>query len=56
MAWIDVESLLPGLAAIRRHENAAIRMRPEGVSERADEDNIGIAGMNVDAGDTFRSR
>src|SRR5205085_11355501 len=40
------ENLLPGLAAVARAEDAALRVRAVGVAERGDEDGVGVLRVN----------
>ncbi len=47
----DEEHLLPGLAAVLRAEDPALRVRTEGVAQRRDVDEVGVARVNTDSGD-----
>src|SRR5207302_5048438 len=50
-AIVKIENLLPGLAAVARAKNPAIRVGAVGVAERGDKYNIGIRRMNNDRTD-----
>ena len=43
---VEVHNCGPGLAAVAGGEKAALGVRPVGVAERGDEDNVGIRGMH----------
>ena len=45
------EHALPGIAAVHRPEDAALLVRPEGVSERRDVDDVGILGVHPHGAD-----
>ena len=51
MLGVDVEGLLPGLAAIGGHEDAAFLVGAGVVAERADVGDVGVEGIEGDAGD-----
>ena len=46
-----VQDVLPRLTAVLRPEDAALRARTEGVPECGHVDEVGVAGMDADAGD-----
>ena len=51
---VDVERLVPGLAAVGRHEDAAFRIRPEEMAHRRDPDDVRVLRMDDDAADGLR--
>ncbi len=51
---IAVENLLPGFSAIVRTKDASLRIRAVGMTERGDEDNIGVLRIDADTGDGLR--
>jgi hypothetical protein len=49
--FVFVKNLRPGLAAVGRAEDAALRVRPVGVSDCGDEDDVGIIGIDDEGAD-----
>ena len=51
---VEEEHLLPRLAAVGRAEDAALRVRSEGVAHRGDEHAVGVARVDDDVADLLR--
>ena len=51
---VDEQRLRPRLAAVGRHEDAALRVRPEQMSDRRDPDHVRVLRMDDDARDRLR--
>ena len=51
---VDEQRLRPRLAAVRRHEHAALRVGPEQVSHCRDPDHVRVLRVDDDAGDRLR--
>src|SRR6185369_13145324 len=50
---VDVESLGPGLTAVRSHKHAAFFVGTKSMSERADVNDVGVLRVDDDGGDTL---